>query len=135
MVTEAQARESDMRGVLTRCIGTHQSVKVDTLILDLFPGDRLLMCTDGLHQYLAGRDLLDLLGPEGGDVGKLVAHANAAGGADNISFVAPDRVQRLAPRRRRPYPRRRSRPCNRRPAPAGPRDPSLCASTPSAACP
>ncbi|MGH7439067.1 MAG: cyclic nucleotide-binding domain-containing protein [Polyangiaceae bacterium] len=87
VVTEEQVRESHLRGVLTRCIGTHQSVKVDTLILDLFPGDRLLMCTDGLHQYLAGRDLLDLLGPEGGDVGKLVAHANAAGGSDNISVL------------------------------------------------
>jgi serine/threonine protein phosphatase PrpC len=94
VVTEAQARESDLRGVLTRSIGSQRSVKVDTLILDLFPGDRLLMCTDGLHQYIAGRDLADLLGREGGDVGKLVAHANAAGGADNISVLLIECVAR-----------------------------------------
>jgi serine/threonine protein phosphatase PrpC len=87
VVTEADARKSPFLGVLTRAMGTHPSVRVDTLILDLSPGDRLVMCTNGLYQYVDGPALLRLLGPEGGDAGELVAHANAAGGADNISVI------------------------------------------------
>src|SRR5262249_170144 len=77
------------RGVLTRALGTHRSVKVDTLILDLNPGDRLLMCSDGLHRYVTNDDLPRLLGPEttAPNVKKLIDHANALGGEDNISAI------------------------------------------------
>jgi serine/threonine protein phosphatase PrpC len=89
LLKESEAEESTFKGVLTRAIGTHRSVKVDTLILDLSPGDVLLMCTDGLHRYAGADDLARLLGPTPAPamVGKLIEHANAQGGADNVSAV------------------------------------------------
>ena len=38
--------------VLTRSIGSHEAVLVDTLVFDLAPGDRLLLCTRGLANLL-----------------------------------------------------------------------------------
>jgi len=89
LIKEADAEESAFKGVLTRAIGTHRSVKVDTLILDLSPGDVLLMCSDGLHRYADAEELQRLLGPMPtvAMVGKLIDHANASGGVDNISAV------------------------------------------------
>jgi PPM family protein phosphatase len=89
LIKEAEAEESTFKGVLTRAIGTHRSVKVDTLILDLSPGDVLLMCTDGLHRYAGADEIARLLGPTPTPamVGKLVEHANAKGGVDNISVI------------------------------------------------
>jgi serine/threonine protein phosphatase PrpC len=46
--------------VLTRCIGGHTAVPVDTLSVDLLPGDRFILCSDGLSDYAdIGGDLGD----------------------------------------------------------------------------
>ncbi len=89
LIKPEEEEQSQFRGVLTRAIGTHRSVKVDTLILDLHGGDMLVMCSDGLHRYARSADLTRLLGPNPSptDVTKLITHANAAGGVDNISAI------------------------------------------------
>jgi serine/threonine protein phosphatase PrpC len=89
IITQADADDSPFRGVLTRAIGTHRAVKSDTLLFDLFPGDILIMCSDGLHRYARSADLQRILGPdpEPANVSKLIAHANASGGEDNVSAI------------------------------------------------
>lgn len=89
IVTAEEAEKSPYRGVLTRAMGTHQSVKVDTLLVELNDGDQLLMCTDGLHKYADEETLARLVGPVPSPdvVTKLVEHANASGGADNVSVI------------------------------------------------
>ncbi len=71
-------------GVLARAVGPLPTVRVDTAWLDVAPGDRILLCTDGLYRYFDDADL-------GGVVSKglpaAVDAANAAGGADNITAV------------------------------------------------
>lgn len=47
-LTRAEVGKSPYAHVLSRAIGTHQSVQVDTLLLDVLPGDRFLICSDGL---------------------------------------------------------------------------------------
>ena len=54
-ITKEQAATSQYRNVITRAVGIQESVQVDTLIVDLLPGDVFLLCSDGLHGYLAGR--------------------------------------------------------------------------------
>ena len=71
-------------------IGTQESVRVDTLVLDVLPGDRYLLCSDGLSNYV--EDLDDLAARVGGtDVEsvpeELVDFANRAGGRDNVTAV------------------------------------------------
>ncbi|HEX6239868.1 MAG TPA: Stp1/IreP family PP2C-type Ser/Thr phosphatase [Polyangiales bacterium] len=94
------------KNALTRAIGVYASVDVDTLQLDVLPGDRLLLCSDGLYAYLKKGELnsiLDAPPPEAAQ--RLIALANQRGGHDNITAVvlragdAPDseqnRLQRL----------------------------------------
>lgn len=90
IITSDEAATSPYRGVLTRAMGTHQSVKIDTLLVELNDGDCLLMCTDGLHKYADEAELMRLLGPSPSPdaTAKLVDFANAAGGADNVSVIA-----------------------------------------------
>ena len=54
-ITKEQAATSQYRNVITRAVGIQESVQVDTLIVDLLPGDIFLLCSDGLHGYLDGR--------------------------------------------------------------------------------
>ena len=88
-----QAAVHPLRSVITRAIGLEHSITVDKVHRKLRPGDRLLLCTDGLTSMLADGDIATVLG--GGSLPSeaavsLVSAANRAGGADNISVVVVD---------------------------------------------
>jgi PPM family protein phosphatase len=88
-LSREQAQASQFRNVITRAVGIQASVQVDTLMVDLLPEDRFLLCTDGLHGYLADEELPELTRGVGlGELpAKLVALANERGGRDNITVV------------------------------------------------
>jgi len=77
------------RNVITRALGIQSQVRVDTLHLDVLPGDRFLICSDGLHGYLRAGELQSLVGEAAAEhmVDLLVDLANERGGKDNISAV------------------------------------------------
>jgi serine/threonine protein phosphatase PrpC len=78
------------RSVIFRCIGDRPSVEVDTTALALAPGDRVLLCSDGLWEMIRNEGIQDVLMQEADPqlaCDLLVARANAAGGADNISVI------------------------------------------------
>jgi serine/threonine protein phosphatase PrpC len=83
------AERSPFKGVLTRALGQHESVQVDSLVVDLLPGDAFLLCSDGLHGYVADEDLVARLGGEVVDTlaAELVTLANERGGRDNITAI------------------------------------------------
>jgi serine/threonine protein phosphatase PrpC len=76
--------------VLTRAVGTQPSVHADVLWLDVAPGDRFLLCSDGLADHLEDDGLLDDA-IEARDVARipeqLVEFANDQGGHDNVTVV------------------------------------------------
>ena len=85
------------KNAVTRAIGANESVEVDTLDFDVLPGDRFLLCSDGLHAYLDNPTLVQLLGaddkmPESAK--NLVALANAGGGHDNITALVVSVVEK-----------------------------------------
>jgi len=84
-----EARQSPFSHVLTRAVGPQESVNVDTLLIDVVPGDRYLLCSDGLADYLDDTTVLGrfLAGDVDGIPSTLVEYANSAGGQDNISVV------------------------------------------------
>lgn len=90
-LTKEQAARSPLRNVLTRAVGNQESVQVDTLLVDFIPGDRLLLCSDGLHGYIAeDEEVAALLGPLeilSAMPQKLVNIANDRGGKDNITAL------------------------------------------------
>jgi serine/threonine protein phosphatase PrpC len=77
--------------VLSRALGPQPSVKVDTLSIDVVPGDRFMLCSDGLSEYIEGHGWLARQLQTGDDLDaiaeELVSYANTAGGHDNITSV------------------------------------------------
>lgn len=88
-LTREQAQTSRYRSVITRAVGIHESVQVDTLVVDVAPGDRFLLCSDGLHGYLQDEEVAPLLasGPPQELPKRLVDLANERGGRDNITAL------------------------------------------------
>jgi serine/threonine protein phosphatase PrpC len=90
VLTPAQAAGSTHGNMVTRAVGPQPNVQVDVLIFDLLPGDTLLLCSDGLHQYTPdARELMQLLARPVTPAlaSELMQLANARGGADNITAI------------------------------------------------
>ena len=77
------------KNAVTRAVGVYSSVEVDTFDFDILPGDRFLLASDGMYAYIDETELpKQLADGEVKDVPKrLVEHANAGGGHDNITAV------------------------------------------------
>jgi protein phosphatase len=89
-LTPEEARVHPQRNVIYRALGHHPTVEVDTFSQPISPGDRLLLCSDGLTVHLDDatleRMVLAYNQPEH-ICQRLIDHANALGGLDNISVV------------------------------------------------
>ncbi len=90
LITPEEAKKARFKNVITRALGAFPSVLVDSLTFELDRGDRLVLCSDGLHRYVGHRELSFMVGSQSGDeaVGKLVDLANQRGGRDNITVLA-----------------------------------------------
>jgi serine/threonine protein phosphatase PrpC len=77
------------KNAVTRAVGVYASVEVDTFDFDILPGDRFLLCSDGMYAYLDEEELPEVLSTgEVEDVPRaLVDKANRGGGHDNITAV------------------------------------------------
>ena len=89
-LTPEEAEAHPQRSVITRALGTDPEVDVDTLSVELEPGDVFLLCSDGLTTMVGDEDILGVLGaaPTLDDAAKeLVRAANTGGGEDNVTVV------------------------------------------------
>lgn len=86
---EQIAKIGSKKNALMRAVGVYERVDVDTLVLELVPGDTFVLATDGLTQYLESNDeLATALDAGASDAPKaLIALANSRGGSDNISVI------------------------------------------------
>lgn len=94
-LTPEQAEVDPRRSMITRALGIGATVEVDHLDLTVEPGDRILLCSDGLTTMVRDDDIAVVLGRHQdparvADV--LVAAANAAGGEDNVTVLVADVV-------------------------------------------
>jgi serine/threonine protein phosphatase PrpC len=88
-MTREQAEHSGIKNVITRAVGVLPSVQVDTVAVDLQPGDVFLLCSDGLHGYLYDGELGPILDQEDKQnlPKALIDLANDRGGKDNITAI------------------------------------------------
>lgn len=88
-ITPDDAKVHPKKNVITRAVGAEENIAVDTAVLKVGEGDTLLLCTDGLTNYLDDKDILDSVKTvrpsEIPDT--LVDRANKNGGGDNITVV------------------------------------------------
>ncbi len=88
LITEAEAQRSPHKNNITRAVGNRDYVQVDTGLVDLLPGDRYLLCSDGLHGYLDVSEIPDMVSGSMDQVATLLVDlANQRGGRDNITAV------------------------------------------------
>ena len=90
LLSPDEAERHPYKNVLSRNLGAKPEAKVDTVELELKPGDRLLLCSDGLYGYASAEAIQYLLGS--GDAPEHVARdlielALRGGGGDNVSTV------------------------------------------------
>ena len=88
-ITPEDAKVHPRKNVITRAVGAEEEITVDTAGLALSPGDTLMLCSDGLTNYLETEDILNIF--KSTDIenipSALVDAANAGGGGDNITVV------------------------------------------------
>ncbi|GDY33359.1 MerR family transcriptional regulator [Gandjariella thermophila] len=95
-LTPEEAMSHPQRAILLRALHAGRGAEPDLRLHEARPGDRYLLCSDGLHTVLDTATLHEVLA--GGDdpdttVGRLVQAAVAAGGPDNIACVVADVVR------------------------------------------
>lgn len=84
------ARSNPNKNIITRAVGAKSEIQADIYVLELKPGDLLLMCSDGLSNMLEDEEMRMIIKRQRDIVEmaeKLIEAANNNGGKDNISVV------------------------------------------------
>jgi len=89
IVTPEQAASGRLKSAITRSVGRQESVQVESLHFELMPGDKFLLCSDGLSDYMHnGQEFLDRCDHTPEQIaGEMIEFANGCGGKDNISAI------------------------------------------------
>ena len=76
---------------VTRTLGSKSNIEIATLTHEIRPGDRLLLCSDGLSDMLTDKEIEEISNTEVRNLKKttknLIKFANRRGGRDNISVI------------------------------------------------
>ena len=89
-ITEEEARRHPNRNLITRALGTDETVESDGYRTELAPGEYLLLCTDGLTITVSDQEMLfEILhgGDEESCLSRLLAIAREHGAPDNVTAV------------------------------------------------
>ncbi|MFD9903180.1 MerR family transcriptional regulator [Streptomyces sp. NPDC059063] len=99
-LTPEEAASHPQRSLLIRALGHGADATPDMRLQDAHPGDRYLLCSDGLSTVVPTEEIHRVLSetptPERA-VHELVTLANASGGPDNVSCVVADVVTDAPP--------------------------------------
>ena len=89
-MSASAARQHPWRNVVTRALSGGSDPEIDTVELSPKPGERFLLCSDGLSGVVPHQTIATILG--GGEdldtiCARLIAAANEGGGPDNITVL------------------------------------------------
>jgi len=89
ILDEAGAAQHGASNVITRAVGGAQELYLDVELRELRPGDRYLLCSDGVYKELSDADLARLVASEdaNGACRALMSQALAGQCSDNVSVV------------------------------------------------
>jgi protein phosphatase len=92
-ITEEEATTHPQRSLLMRALGSGDHVEPDLSIREVRPGDRYLICSDGLSGVVSHQTMEDTLASYQGPqetVQELIQLALRGGGPDNITVIVAD---------------------------------------------
>lgn len=92
-ISEEEALRHPDKNIITRAVGAEKDINVDIDIVDLNKGDIILICTDGLTNFVSDSDIAEICAecehlnelPK-----RLVNAANSGGGRDNITVAVAE---------------------------------------------
>lgn len=89
-ITQAQAKTYPGKNIITRALGVEETVDVDFCEVQLSDSDALLVCTDGLTNFVGDDEIVAAMadGKFFEYAERLVGLANEHGGGDNITVVS-----------------------------------------------
>ena len=110
-VTEEEARTHPSRSIITRALGSDPDMHPDLFEFDLKRGDRILLCSDGLHGMVENAQIestLNVVNDPQICANTLIEMAKEAGGLDNVTAIvanindiAPAEVEQIGPKKHR----------------------------------
>ncbi|MBN1959569.1 MAG: Stp1/IreP family PP2C-type Ser/Thr phosphatase [Deltaproteobacteria bacterium] len=89
LITREQGRQSRLKNIITRSVGFERDVAVDTFALPIQVNDNLLLCSDGLTNFVDDTEIgLALATLAITEVpSRMIDLANERGGDDNITII------------------------------------------------
>jgi protein phosphatase len=90
VITVHEAKTHPRRNLVTRALGTSDSVEIDLLRIRVEPADVFLLCSDGLSSYVGEHEILEVLNSRMKRENKpaaLVGKSLDAGGHDNVTVL------------------------------------------------
>ena len=89
-ITAEQAQHHPKKNLITRAVGVEKRIDIDFSEIDLNDNETLILCTDGLSNYVSNNEMIDDIkdGQYYAFADRLVKRANKNGGGDNITVVA-----------------------------------------------
>ncbi len=90
VITPEAAETHPYRSAISRSLGQFKEVETDTSEHDFLPGDRILLCSDGLTRFVKPEEILERIlahdDPQEASQA-LIDAANDRGGRDNITVI------------------------------------------------
>lgn len=89
-ITEAEVIHHPKRNMLTRAIGVYDTVEVDTGMVEVHEGERILLCSDGLSGYIEESRIEEILSEESSEsrvLEDLVQLVYDVGARDNVTII------------------------------------------------
>ncbi len=88
-ITEQQAKKHPQKNIITRALGVESSIQIDYCENEMNSGDFLLICTDGLTNYVDSEQIYQLSKEMDANAltDKLITLAKEGGGGDNITVA------------------------------------------------
>ena len=88
-ITEEEALSHPKRNLVTRVLGPDSEAPSDSYLVQLMPGDYVLLCSDGLVDTVSSREMEHeiLCGDDNTCLNRLLEMAKSRGAADNVTAV------------------------------------------------
>lgn len=90
--SKSEADSMVAKNIITRALGVRESVEVDFRLVRVKPGDRFVLCSDGLCGFATDFEIFKTIKQAGKNLNKicdeLIKMANDRGGTDNVTIIA-----------------------------------------------
>lgn len=87
VLSEAMAERHPQANVVTRALGVAPTIALETVTIAIAPGDRLLLCSDGVSRSLGPRDFATMPDAIHDGADRFMANALQRDGSDNATLI------------------------------------------------